>query len=285
MDIERLRQWIGRTDTATDEVTTAPIAALSATLDDDAPRPAIGHPLPLCWHWLYFLPTHRQSELGPDGHARLGGFLPPVPLPRRTYAGGRVDAHRPLRVGVAMTRVSRIADVVHNTGRTGPLVFVNVRHDISTTQGLAVSEDQTIVYRDDPRPDDPAPPVQPAPDDPRWTREIRPDEVLLFRYSALTFNGHRIHYDRRFAIEDQGYGGLVVHGPLLATLLADLVARNLPHATVSTFSFRAVAPLFDAAPFFVCGRPDAGGRSVRLWVKGTAGELAMEATATIATER
>ena len=274
-----LREWIGRTELAADEVTSAPIAALSATLDRDDPMPQPGDPLPLLWHWLYFLPIHRQSELGDDGHAKLGGFLPPVPRPRRMYAGNRVEIHHLLRVRDAITRLSRIVDVTEKVGRTGSLVFVRVRHEISNPEGLALTEDQDIVYRDDPKAGEAAPTPPRAPDDAAWTREVRPDDVLLFRYSALTFNGHRIHYDRRFVTEVQRYPGLVVHGPLIATLLADLLRRHLPDAHVSSFSFRAVNPLFDTAPFFVCGRPDDDGRTVRLWAKDSDGALAVEATA------
>ena len=279
LNIDHLRDWIGRTESADDEVTAAPIAALSATLDRDDPIPHAGDPLPLLWHWLYFLPIHRHSELGDDGHARLGGFLPPVPLPRRMYAGNRVEIHHPLRVRDTISRLLRIVDVTHKDGRTGPLVFVRVHHEISNQEGLALTEDQDIVYRDDPKVGEPPPMPPRAPDDAVWTREIRPDEVLLFRYSALTFNGHRIHYDRRFVIEVQRYPGLVVHGPLIATLLADLLRRNLPDARVSSFSFRAISPLFDIRPFLICGRPDDDGRTVRLWAKDSDGALAVEATA------
>jgi 3-methylfumaryl-CoA hydratase len=281
IDIERLRAWVGRTESSVDTVTAAPIAALSATLDRDDRFPRRGDPLPILWHWLYFLPMHRQSELGLDGHARLGGFLPPVPLPRRMYAGNRVDIVQPLCVGDAIFRLSRIVDVSQKDGRTGPLVFVRVRHEISRDDRLAVTEEQDIVYRNEPGPDDPPPRVQHAPGHETWLREIRPDEVLLFRYSALTFNGHRIHYDRPFATRIQGYPGLVVHGPLIATLLADLLRRSLPDATVSSFSFRAVSALFDTGPFFVCGRPDQDGRGVTLWARDSDGALAVEATATL----
>ena len=283
IDIEQLRAWVGRTESSVDTVTAAPIAALSATLDRDDPFPQRGDPLPILWHWLYFLPMHRQSELGLDGHARLGGFLPPVPLPRRMYAGNRVDIIQPLGVGDAIVRLSRIVDVSQKEGRTGPLVFVRVRHEISRDDRLAVTEEQDIVYRNNPGPDDPPPRVQRAPERETWLREIHPDEVLLFRYSALTFNGYRIHYDRPFATRIQGYPGLVVHGPLIATLLADLVRRSLPEVTISSFSCRALSALFDSGPLFVCGRPGSDGRSVTLWARDAEGALAVEATATVAT--
>src|SRR4029450_495390 len=152
VNIESVRGWIGRTESRDDVVSPGPVAALSATLDRDDPRPKAGDPLPLLWPRLLFLPTHRQSELGPDGHARLGRFLPPVPLPRRMYAGGRVESHRPLCVGDSVSRLSRVEDVVYKEGRSGPLVFVKVRHRISNRDGLALTEDQDIVYRDDSKP-------------------------------------------------------------------------------------------------------------------------------------
>jgi 3-methylfumaryl-CoA hydratase len=282
IDIEQLRGWIGRVESSVDTVTAHPVAALSATLDRADPYPRHGDHLPILWHWLYFLPLHRQSALGLDGHARLGGFLPPVPLPRRMYAGNRVALVRPLALGDRLTRRSTIDDVSLKEGRTGPLVFVRVRHDISCGDLPALTEEQDIVYRGEPRPDDSPPREQRAPDDEIWRREIEPEEVLLFRYSALTFNGYRLHYDRPFAIDQQGYPGLVVHGPLIATLLADLVRRHLPDALVAGFSFRAFQPLFDISPFFVCGRPDADGRTVALWARDAAGSLAVEATATLA---
>jgi 3-methylfumaryl-CoA hydratase len=282
IDIEQLRAWVGRTESSVDTVTAPPMAALSATLDRDDPFPRPGDPLPILWHWLYFLPVHRQSELGLDGHARPGGFLPPVPLPRRMYAGNRVDIVQPLGVGDAIFRLSRIVDVSRKDGRTGPLVFVRVRHEISRDDRLAVTEEQDIVYRNNPGPGDPPPRLQRAPGDQTWMREIHPDEVLLFRYSALTFNGYRIHYDRPFATRIQGYPGLVVHGPLIATLLADLLRRSMPAATISSFSFRAIGPLFDTGPFFVCGRLGTDGRAVTLWARDSDGALAVEATAMLA---
>ncbi|WP_136417523.1 MaoC family dehydratase N-terminal domain-containing protein [Herbaspirillum sp. ST 5-3] len=281
MDMPYLREWLGRTETYHDEITRTPITALSATLDRDDAPPGKGEALPPLWHWLYFLPVHRQSELGPDGHAARGGFLPPVPLPRRMWAGGRLQFHHPLRLADAITRESRIVDVSYKEGRTGPLVFVLVRHEISNADGVALTEEHDIVYRDNPKPDDPAPKPIAARNDHDWMREIRPDDVLLFRYSALTFNGHRIHYDRRYVTEVEGYPGLVVHGPLIATLLMDLLRRNLPEAVVAQFSFRAIKPLFDTAPFFVCGKLDNDGKTVLLWAKDATGALTMDASATL----
>jgi 3-methylfumaryl-CoA hydratase len=279
--LAQLRSWEGRSETLHDEITAAPVRSLSATLDRDDPPPAAGTALPPLWHWLYFLPSHRQGELGPDGHAKRGGFLPPVPLPRRMWAGGRLQWHAPLRVGDAVRRVSTISSVTHKSGRTGDLVFVLVQHEVSNAQGLALTEEHDIVYRAAARPGDPVPPPQPAQVDAAWSREIVPDDVLLFRYSALTFNGHRIHYDRRYVTEVEGYPGLIVHGPLIATLLVDLARRNTD-APLRSFSFKAVRPTFDLHPFRVNGAPSADGRSARLWAQDHEGWLTMQAEATFA---
>jgi 3-methylfumaryl-CoA hydratase len=280
--LAQLRSWEGRSETSHDEVTAAPVRNLSATLDRDDPPPRGGTELPPLWHWLYFLPGHRQGELGPDGHARRGGFLPPVPLPRRMWAGGRLQWHAPLRVGEAVQRKSTIASVAHKAGRSGDLVFVVVRHELRNAQGLALTEEHDIVYRAAARPGDPAPQPQAAPADAAWSREIVPDPVLLFRYSALTFNGHRIHYDRSYVTEVEGYPGLVVHGPLIATLLVDLARRERPDARLRSFSFKAVRPTFDLHPFRVSGRPAADGRSAQLWAQDHEGWLTMQAEATFA---
>lgn len=280
LDIDHLRRWIDRSETVHDVATVVPLRALSATLDCDDPPMAPGSAVPPCWHWLYFLPLHRQSEIGPDGHAKRGGFLPPVPLPRRMWAGSRIDFLAPMHAGQAIRRTSRIADVRMKEGRTGPLVFVHVHHDIHAEGQWVIHEEHDIVYRDLPQAGEPAPLGVPAPAQAAWTREIHPDDVLLFRYSALTFNGHRIHYDRRYVTEVEGYPGLIVHGPLIATLLLDLLRRQLPTAQVRRFAFKAMMPIFDTAPFRVCGEPQ--GSSVRLWAVTSEGQLAMEATAELA---
>ena len=281
LDIEHLRSWIGRTETVHDVATVVPLRALNATLDRDDAGIGLGTDVPPCWHWLYFLPLHRQSAIGPDGHPQRGGFLPPVPLPRRMWAGSRLEFLAPLRAGQALSRTSRIADVRLKEGRTGPLVFVDVQHEIRAEGRLVIHETHDIVYRDLPRAGQTAPAGVPAPQPAQWSREIRPDDVLLFRYSALTFNGHRIHYDRRYVTEVEGYPGLIVHGPLIATLLLDLLRRELPAAQVRRFSFRAMKPIFDTAPFCVCARLE-GDLKARLWAVTPEGHLAMDASAELA---
>jgi 3-methylfumaryl-CoA hydratase len=281
--LAHLQTWVGKTETLQDHITAAPVSGLSATLDRDDAQPVPGTALPPLWHWLYFLPQHQQSLLSADGHAQRGGFLPPVPLPRRMWAGGRLQwqASNPLVVGDAVTRVSRIASVSHKAGRTGDLVFVLVKHEVHNAPGLALTEEHDIVYRANPQPGDAVPSPQPAAKDAAWSMHITPDDVLLFRYSALTFNGHRIHYDRRYVTQVEGYPGLIVHGPLIATMLVDLVRRNVPNATVAGFEFRAVRPVFDIAPFSVHGKPSADGKTVQLWTQDHEGWLTMQATATL----
>ena len=281
LDMDHLRSWIDRTESVHDVATVVPLRALSATLDRDDPTIDLGTEVPPCWHWLYFLPLHRRSALGPDGHAKRGGFMPPVPLPRRMWAGSRFEFLAPVRAGQAISRTSRIADVRMKEGRSGPLVFVNVHHEIRAEGQHAIHEEHDIVYRDMPQPGEPAPAGVPAPQNAAWTREIQPDDVLLFRYSALTFNGHRIHYDRRYVTEVEGYPGLIVHGPLIATLLLDLLGRELPAAQVRRFSFKAMQPIFDIAPFQVCGRLE-NDKTVRLWAVTPEGHLAMDASAELA---
>jgi 3-methylfumaryl-CoA hydratase len=282
--LAHLQTWVGKTETLHDVVSAAPVSGLSATLDRADAPPAPGTLLPPLWHWLYFLPQHRQSLLGTDGHAQRGGFLPPVPLPRRMWAGGRLQwkAGNPLVVGDAVQRVSRIVSVTHKAGRTGDLVFVLVKHEVHNANGLALSEEHDIVYRANPQPGDAVPSPQPIAQDAAWSMQIQPDDVLLFRYSALTFNGHRIHYDRRYVTEVEGYPGLIVHGPLIATMLVDLLRRNLPRAHIARFEFRAVRPVFDVAPFQVHGKPSADGKTVQLWTEDHEGWLTMQATATLA---
>ena len=277
VDIDHLRTWIGRQETHADRATLFPVAALSATLDRDDPAPAEGDTLPPLWHWLYFLPTARQSGLGPDGHPARGGFLPPVPLPRRMWAGGRLEFLRPIHLGEKIQRISTIKDVTLKTGRTGPMIFVLVRHEVHGENGLAITEEHDIVYRDAPAPTETPPAPRAAPEAAIWDREITPDDVLLFRYSALTFNGHRIHYDRRYVTETEGYPGLIVHGPLIATLLVDLVRRNV-ETPVKSFTFRAVKPVFDIGSFRVRGVPSKNGK-VALWAQDSEGWTTMEAEA------
>lgn len=277
MSLDHLKDWIGRSEEVADSATAAPLAGLAATLDHiDPPWPA--GELPPLGHWLYFLPKAPQREIAEDGHPHRGGFLPPVPLPRRMWAGGQLEFLAPVRPGAALHRRSTIADVQPKSGRSGAMVFVKVLHEISVGPvgggTLAVREVHDIVYREAPRPGEAPPPSEPAPDA-VWRRPLTPDPVLLFRFSALTFNGHRIHYDRKYCEEVEGYPGLIVHGPLTATLLVDLFLRENPGARVTAFRFRARRPLFDIHPLTLCGAPAPGGAT--LWALDHEGKLAMTA--------
>lgn len=248
------REWIGRTETVADGLSPEQALRVAATFDDQLTRTTAGDPLPPLWHWCYFLPHAAQSMLDVDGHPQRGGFLPPIPFPRRMFAGSRLRFHAPLRVGAAATREGEIRNVTLKSGRSGSLAFVTVGYRFVQDGVLCIEEEQDIVYREPgARVDAPAVLPAPTPSPGEWTRTVTPDARLLFRFSALTFNAHRIHYDRPYAHDEEGYPGLVVHGPLTAMLLADLVRRHSPRR-ISSFSFRGLAPLFDLAPFHLRGQ-------------------------------
>ncbi|MDH3380947.1 MAG: MaoC family dehydratase N-terminal domain-containing protein [Gammaproteobacteria bacterium] len=281
LDEAILKSWIGKSQTTVDMIDARQARLLQSTLDHE-PSLQDGDPLPLLWHWIYFLVPSRLSALGRDGHPRLGGFIPPVDLPRRMWAGGRFEFSAPLRLGERVTKRSSIQDVTLKQGRSGTLCFVTVNHEFTGADGIArCREEQDIVYREDPIPGSASPKSAAPPGDEEWSRSIEPSAVLLFRYSALTFNGHRIHYDRDYCRDVEGYPGLVFHGPLTATLLADLAARQIPSRAITKFSFRALAPLFDDMPFVIRGkRAPAAGDTLDLWAETPIGRLAVTASAT-----
>jgi len=272
---QNVREWIGRSETWEDTLRVQPARFMQATIGHE-PDLRDGDALPPLWHWLYFLEAKPAKELGRDGHPRKGGFLPPVALPRRMWAGGRFEFFEPLRLGSAVRKVSTINDVVEKEGRSGKLCFVTVRHEVFNGDKLAVSEEHDIVYREDPVPDAPRPVPAKAPESAEFSEEIRPTQVMLFRYSALTFNGHRIHYDVDYARQVEGYDGLVFHGPLTATLLVDLASRTAGR-TPRAFSFRGVSPLSGLMPFRIEGRQKKP--AIDLWARRHDGALAMSATA------
>lgn len=275
-----LQTWHGRSMTVTDTITAAPLRHLSALLDREDPD--LGQTnLPPLWHWLFFLPSTKQRELGADGHALRGGFLPPVPFPKRMWAGGRLRWHAPLRVGDQAQRVSQIKKIEHKTGRSGELLFVVVSHEIHNQHGLCLQEEHDIVYR--PLLTNHVAEKKTAfnvmPD--TWQRPIVTDACLLFRYSALTFNGHRIHYDRDYCKTVEGYPGLVVHGPLLATMLLDLVRSN-SRQELSSLEYKAKHPCFECADnraIHLFGQPHTNGMGVDLWVQDHEQHVNMQATA------
>ena len=271
-DINNLQQWVGRTQESSDVVTSAPLACLNATLDRDDLEPKIGDELPPSGHWLYFLNPVRQSELDFNGHAKKGEFLPPVPLERRMWAGGRIKFLAPLRVGDPITRTSKIQDVSLKEGKTGPLVFVVVRHLLFGPEGLSIDEEHDIVYRSGSTQGNLLK-VSKKVKIPTWQRLVDADSVMLFRYSALIFNGHRIHFDREYVVQEEGCPGLIVHGPLIASLLMDLCRRERPEKRLSRFDYRALNPVFDLGPFTINGRPQNNG--AELWALDQQKNLAM----------
>jgi len=257
--MSEFNEWVGRGQSVTDVLDPARSNALSVALGTAGDRKT-GDALPLLHHWLYFWDVKPPSALGRDGHPAKGGFLPPVPLPRRMWAGGRLSFLKPLLLGAQVTRTSTITAISEKTGRSGTLVFVTMRHELDAGDGIAVSEEQDLVYRAPAAGSVPAPVAAPPPAPP-WLEQIDPNPVLLFRYSALTMNGHRIHYDRPYAMGEEAYPALVVHGPLQATLLVQLAAANLA-GPITGFDFRGQQPAFDGVPLYVCGEPAEGGATV-----------------------
>lgn len=278
---QEFQNWIGKSQSTSSLLTTAPLEGLAATLERDGAAFSDGDALPPLWHWLYFLAPSKQSELAEDGHPKRGDFLPPIPLPRRMWAGSRFKFIRPLLVGENIQRRSTIKSIKLKDGRTGKLAFVCVEHELSDSSGVALLEEHDIVYRDMPKADAPAKAPIKADEDFDFRRTITPDPVLLFRYSALTFNGHRIHYDREYCKNVESYPGLVVHGPMLATMLLELLNEHYPDANVASYSFKAMKPVFDIEPFHVCGhKPDDSGKA-KLWIADNEGNLCMEAQAEV----
>jgi 3-methylfumaryl-CoA hydratase len=276
IDTTGLGGWIGHSEIQTDLVTPRLVRSFIDTVGLYTPE-TYDAAVPPGLHWCLTPSIVPASAIGPDGHPARGGFLPPIKLPRRMWAGGRVEFHRPLLTGDTVERRSTIKDIQLKDGKTGQLCFVVVRHELIGPRGVAITEEQDIVYRDfggvaatPPREDKSVTAAN--------AREIAVNTALLFRYSALTFNSHRIHYDRPYATEVEGYAGLLVHGPLQATLLMDLARRMRPEAMLSRFSFRSVAPLFDLASFFARGRILEDG-SASLWVAGAKATVHMRAEA------
>jgi 3-methylfumaryl-CoA hydratase len=278
IDIHHLREWVGREQVAEQTLEPFPAAALSGLLDRAAP-PAVGEALPLPWHWLYFLETPARAATGVDGHPQRGGFLPPVPLPRRMWAAGSLQCESPLRLGAAARKTSTVRSVDLKEGRSGPLVFVTVDHVLEQGGQVCIREEQNIVYREAPTGPAPLPAGEQAAKAAQWSAVLQPDPALLFRFSALTYNGHRIHYDRDYAVREEFYPALVVHGPLLATALLDLLARGRPGVPVRSFSFRALRPAFDTDTLQLCAAAE--GDTVELWTQDAHGQVGMTARATL----
>ncbi len=276
------RDWIGNTEHHAGIVTPFSVEAMSATLDRTDPAPKPGDAVPALWHWMYFPAIAPWSALGPDGHPARGGFLPPIALPRRMFAGARYRCLNPISVGAEIARDAEVLDVTSKQGRTGELVFIKIGYRIHGAGDLKVEEEHDVVYRSVAAPVEPPSGSEPPKSDAPWQRTIRPDPMLLFSYSALTFNGHRIHYDRTYATEEEGYPGLLVHGPLIATWLLELCRDNTEDRPLATFRFRAKPPLFDTHPFQVVGGP--GDQEDAFWLQAldADGQMAMDADGTFA---
>jgi 3-methylfumaryl-CoA hydratase len=278
LDLDHLRQWIGRSTEASDTVTAQLVRGLRATLFLDIGAPKAGDAAPHTVHWCLAQPVAPMSELGPDGHPARGGFLPPVPLPRRMWAGGELEWLDTLRVGDEATRTSTISDVTMKTGSTGTLCFVAVKHVISTARGVAIRERQDIVYRDVPTGAQPPAKPSAAPPAAAHRETHMADPVLLFRYSALTFNGHRIHYDRDYVTKVEGYPGLIFHGPMQAAFLVEFAAKLHGGAAPKKFIYRGVQPLFEGSEFSVNANDNDTG--MELWTANSDGAPTMKGTAT-----
>ena len=277
-DLEKLKEWIGQKETAVDYVTVPTVHRLAATLDLDYPIPKLGDALPVGWDTIFFPRVVRHTQAGPDGHPARGDFLPPVPLPRRMFAGRRIRFESGLRVGDEIKRESTIKGVTIKQGRTGQMVFVTVQIEIASPRGLAVTEEQDIVYREAPEPGAPPPAPQPAPARAAWSSTVTPDELMLFRYSAITFNGHRIHYDHPYVTGTEGYPGLVMNGGL-TTLLTGELARLNSKRPLAAIASRNVRPMFANRPITFGGEPSADGKTAKLWAADDTGALALTADA------
>lgn len=271
IDIDHLRTWIGRSEEAEDIATARLAESYLAVMDAPDVQARNGDLAPLGLHWCLSPQVRPMSDLGLDGHPQRGGLLPPVPLSNRMWAGGRLEFPGRIRVGDVISKRSTVEDVVVKQGRSGPLCFVTVSHEFSGPDGVALRERQDLVFRE-PGPRNPPPPTPVA----QWSRSVMASPVLLFRYSAITFNGHRIHYDRDHATRAEGYDGLVVHGPLQATMMLEFAA-SLRAAPPAAFDFRGVSPMTDGAAFTV-NAADAGDH-LSLWTADAQGRLCMTGSA------
>ncbi|MEN1579699.1 hypothetical protein AAIH51_15190 [Pseudomonas aeruginosa] len=278
IDIKHLQSWIGCQQVVEDPLPVFPARALAAALSREQ-LPEQGDSLPPSWHWLHFLETPSGSGTGVDGHPLKGGFLPPVPLPRRMWASGQLQIEQPLSIGVPAQRQSRVATVELKEGRSGSLVFVTLEHLLFQRGECRIRELQHLVYRDAPSAAAPLPPGQLPVAESQWERVLNADPVLLFRFSALTYNAHRIHYDRDYAMQEEFYPGLVVQGPLLATSLLELAIEHTAPDAVRDFEFRAMRPTFAPGPIRLCGRRD--GQQLQLWSLDQDGFVGMSARATV----
>ncbi|MFQ6024782.1 MAG: MaoC family dehydratase N-terminal domain-containing protein [Acidiferrobacterales bacterium] len=271
-----LKAWVGHKRIEQDVIVPSQAQAMAALLDREPDQFSNGTPLPELWHWIYFRPVVRQSRLGEDGHEKRGDFLPPVQLPRRMWAGGRLKFLKPIVIGNEVERRSEIVSVDQKTGKSGDLVVVTVRHTVSGSNGVCVDEEQDLAYCEIPKSNQSPRQQDVLPDDVQWKEIVVPDAVMLFRYSALMFNAHRIHYDHPFTIQVEGYRGLVVHGPLTASLLLD-AAKHHTNQTPTSYNYRAIGPLFSDEPITLAGRINNDVCEAEVWAADPSGTIAMQA--------
>lgn len=273
MDIAGFQHAVGRTEVRIDAISPFPARALAAALDQDPDLMYEGAELPPLWLWLYFLAAPRANQTGPDGHPRRGKFLPDVPLPRRLWAGSRIEFFGPVKIGGELTKVSTIAKISCKSGRAGDMVFVTVRHAWSRGGASLMEEEQDLAFLPMPERYAPPEPIPAPPGD--WELPAPVDPVLLFRFSALTYNAHRIHYDAAYASEVEKYPGLVVHGPLQAIWIMEAARLHTPDRVPKRFTFRGVHPLFSHDHTTIRGRMAEDG--LALYTVNSAGAQAMQA--------
>jgi 3-methylfumaryl-CoA hydratase len=272
---ETFNAYVGRSRAEHDVVTASQAQAMAALLDRDPAEFRVGVALPEYWHWIYFKPIVPQSNLGTDGHPRRGTFLPPIALPRRMWAGGRLQFLQPIGIDDEIGRRTEILSVKEKDGRSGKLVVLKLRHLISNASGPCVDEQQDLVYCEIPKPDQTSRQPTLPPDDLDWQETFTPNAVILFRFSALTFNSHRIHYDYPYVTQVEGYRGLVVHGPLTALLLLEAAKRHATPAPIS-YEYRAIGPLFNDEPITLAGRTKTDATESEIWAVGPTGAVAMQ---------
>ena len=276
LDFESFKSCIGRKLEHRDVVTVSPLERYSAWLDREDPQPKPGDPIAPGAHLLYFLSTTRQSKLIASGGSPRDDIEPPLPLQRKVWAGCRMEYFQPIRVGEEIRRVAFVKTLTPKQGRSGPLVFTTLRDEISGPQGLAMTDEMDLIYREDAKGAETPPPAQSRPGEPAWKRVVKADAPLLFRFSALTYNSHRIHYDYPYTTKIEGYPALLVTGPLQAVLLLDLARRNAPSRNIAEFACRALRPIYEGTNIAVEGRPEGDGAT--LWTADDTGALGMTAT-------
>jgi 3-methylfumaryl-CoA hydratase len=281
--LESFKSYIGKRETATDVVTASAMLKFAATLGLENPPMEKGSPIPPGWYGAFFPASHRPSQMRLDGQASGGGIVPPIPLPRRRIGGTRVAFHESLRIGDDITRVTEIADIKIDDGSKGAMVTVIERNSISSSRGLAIVEERDMVMLSEARAEGAAPtPPAAVPEQAKWQQVIEPNPPLLFRFSAIRFNSHRIHYDRDYVTKVEKLPGLVVQSSLVSQLLIEMCRRELPARRLTSFDFKSMRQIYDTGKFTIAGAPAADGRGATLWAVDSNGNLAMTATAKFA---